>query len=109
MPTFRSKEIVDARQFDGSSDKAKELVKWVKSRSIEYRNSTLSVSRSTHELGSSDPAIVIPTPCLLMHFGEEPKDWRSLTLYPTDWLVERQDGRLQVESDLNMKNNYEQV
>lgn len=109
MPTFHSKEIVDAWQFDGSKENARELVTRVKAYHPDYRCSNLSISQGISMLGSKDPAIEVPTPCLTIDFGDDPKDWWSLRLNPTDWLVRKQSGRLMVQSDESFKKKYNQV
>lgn len=109
MPTFRSKEIVDARQFVGGIDNAKELVAWFREHVADYRSSTLNVSESRIALGSADPQVEIPAPHLTIFCGDDPTTWWSLGLEPTDWLVRKQSGRVVVRSDERMKKEYDQV
>ncbi|QFG09172.1 hypothetical protein PBI_SPORTO_67 [Arthrobacter phage Sporto] len=109
MGTYRSKEIVDARQFDGSIEKAQELVAWIKAHKPDYRRSELNISKGISMLGSADPVIEVPVPCLNVDFGEEPKDWWSLSLKPTDWLVLEQDGRFTIYFDEGFKKKFVQV
>lgn len=109
MPTFQSNETVDARQFTGDIDNAKELVAWVKSFRSDYRRSTLGLSKGISRLGSTDPVVEVPTPYLHMQFGLAPKDWWSFELIPDAWLVHRQDGRLQVFPPERFEKKYTQV
>ncbi|QFG09773.1 hypothetical protein SEA_SLOOPYJOE_68 [Arthrobacter phage Sloopyjoe] len=109
MPTFRSKEIVDARQFIGGIDNAKELVDWFKAHSTNYRSSELKVSESRAMLGATHPVVDVPAPRLSIFLGKHPRDWTSLWLGPTDWLVLKQDGRFVVMFDESFKKKFEQV
>lgn len=109
MPTFRSVEVVDAWQFTGDIDNAKELVARVKAIRPDYRSSELNIAKGISMLGSTDPVVEVPVPCLHIDFGKEPKDWCGLTLMPDAWLVHRQDGRLQVFPPEHFKKKYDQV
>ncbi len=104
MPTFKRKtETVDARQFDGTAEKAKELAAWFKENNPWYEFSNFREHVEKSNFGSQ--GVSIERPCVLtIYFDHE-----MMTLQVGDWLILNQDGTLGRQSDSYFKLKYEQV
>jgi hypothetical protein len=103
LPTFRSKEIVDARQFDGSIESAREITAWFKEHSHGYLGSTLQQAIERSDIGGEK--IYVETPKRLQ-LSTATSD---IYLEPTDWLIRTQDGFFKSLPDYRMSEKYEQV
>jgi len=109
MPTFRSKptepEIIDARQFTGSYESAKDITNWFKANyEGPYINATLREKVTTLALGSViDGEVSYPNELILTVANGD------YFVYGGFWLVHRQDGTWVVWTDNQIKRKYDQV
>lgn len=106
MPTFRSKKIVDGRQFDGTEESAKDLSAWFKEHAYGYHSSTLEKSLEYHKLGDPDSVVDVGVPSTLIL---RTRHLQPLYLKKSDWLIRHDTGSFEVVSDYMRVKDYEQV
>lgn len=104
MPTFRSKEIVDARQFTGGQQNAIDVANWVKAQDPEYYSSSEYKKQVVHSrIGSVEDENVTLDDQLIIHV------YNGHHLFAGSWMVHREDGRWMVYYDEYFKAKFEQV
>lgn len=99
MPTFKAKEVVDARQFMGTLESAEEMAVWCESQTSDYQ-----FAEFVRPVGPLRSNRVPPAVLRICTVGD-----RHL-LYAASWLVHKQEtGEFEVRDHDEMFKKYDMV